>query len=166
MATTFSFSFPFSKLPLPFSSAKVSTRTVPSPLTSTHLFSQQLGGFPLRPPAFSPIKPNATVSSSQLGDQFSDQRLQISSDNIRSQLPLRSWYPLLASLSFNQWMLNTKISHLILIDSPLFLSCSIWNWRGYSIRYQCSGDDGPALILIHGFGANRSTPFNFCFSYH
>lgn len=121
MATTFSFSFPFSKLPLPFSSAKVSTRTVPSPLTSTHLFSQQLGGFPLRPPAFSPIKPNATVSSSQLGDQFSDQRLQISSDNIRSQLPLRS---------------------------------CIWNWRGYSIRYQCSGDDGPALILIHGFGAN------------
>ncbi|KAK4777791.1 hypothetical protein SAY87_017978 [Trapa incisa] len=32
-------------------------------------------------------------------------------------------------------------------------SC-VWNWRGYSIRYQCSGSSGPALVLIHGFGAN------------
>ncbi|XP_052116731.1 uncharacterized protein LOC107482785 isoform X2 [Arachis duranensis] len=30
-----------------------------------------------------------------------------------------------------------------------------WNWRGYSIRYQCAGNDGPALVLVHGFGANR-----------
>ncbi|KAI4383663.1 hypothetical protein MLD38_009472 [Melastoma candidum] len=29
-----------------------------------------------------------------------------------------------------------------------------WNWRGYSIRFQCSGESGPALVLIHGFGAN------------
>ncbi|XP_010535924.1 PREDICTED: pheophytinase, chloroplastic [Tarenaya hassleriana] len=29
-----------------------------------------------------------------------------------------------------------------------------WNWRGYSIRYQCAGDSGPALVLVHGFGAN------------
>ncbi|XP_057773331.1 uncharacterized protein LOC130992632 isoform X2 [Salvia miltiorrhiza] len=29
-----------------------------------------------------------------------------------------------------------------------------WNWRGYSIRYQYSGTSGPALVLIHGFGAN------------
>ncbi|KAG6630152.1 uncharacterized hydrolase YugF isoform X1 [Carya illinoinensis] len=29
-----------------------------------------------------------------------------------------------------------------------------WNWRGYSIRYQYSGNSGPALVLIHGFGAN------------
>lgn len=30
-----------------------------------------------------------------------------------------------------------------------------WTWRGYSIRYQCCVDStGPALILIHGFGAN------------
>ncbi|CAL8998383.1 unnamed protein product [Prunus brigantina] len=30
---------------------------------------------------------------------------------------------------------------------------SIWNWRGYSI-YQHAGNSGPALVLIHGFGAN------------
>ncbi|GAA0140616.1 hypothetical protein Leryth_007917 [Lithospermum erythrorhizon] len=31
---------------------------------------------------------------------------------------------------------------------------SKWNWRDYSIRYQFAGDKGPALVLIHGFGAN------------
>ncbi|KAL5563635.1 hypothetical protein UlMin_033382 [Ulmus minor] len=30
----------------------------------------------------------------------------------------------------------------------------VWNWRGYSIRYQYAGTSGPALVLIHGFGAN------------
>ncbi|KAJ4882438.1 alpha/beta-Hydrolases superfamily protein [Raphanus sativus] len=29
-----------------------------------------------------------------------------------------------------------------------------WNWKGYSIRYQCAGTSGPALVLVHGFGAN------------
>lgn len=32
-------------------------------------------------------------------------------------------------------------------------SC-VWIWKGYSIRYQCSGINGPALVLVHGFGAN------------
>ncbi|GAB2276926.1 hypothetical protein Dimus_011635 [Dionaea muscipula] len=36
----------------------------------------------------------------------------------------------------------------------LSVKTCMWNWRGYSIRYQCSGDSGPALVLIHGFGAN------------
>ncbi|MBA0786860.1 hypothetical protein Gotri_027759, partial [Gossypium trilobum] len=31
-----------------------------------------------------------------------------------------------------------------------------WNWKGYSIRYQCSGSSGPALVLVHGFGANSN----------
>nr|CAD1818477.1 unnamed protein product [Ananas comosus var. bracteatus] len=29
-----------------------------------------------------------------------------------------------------------------------------WNWRGYCIRYQSAGESGPALVLVHGFGAN------------
>ncbi len=29
-----------------------------------------------------------------------------------------------------------------------------WQWRGFSIRYQQAGDKGPALVLIHGFGAS------------
>ncbi|PKA62827.1 putative esterase D14L [Apostasia shenzhenica] len=41
---------------------------------------------------------------------------------------------------------------------PIFLEpdvhTSMWNWRGYSIRYQYAGNNGPALVLIHGFGAN------------
>ncbi|KAF9686507.1 hypothetical protein SADUNF_Sadunf03G0165800 [Salix dunnii] len=31
---------------------------------------------------------------------------------------------------------------------------SIWSWKGYSIRYQYAGNSGPALVLVHGFGAN------------
>ncbi|KAG8080012.1 hypothetical protein GUJ93_ZPchr0007g4213 [Zizania palustris] len=31
---------------------------------------------------------------------------------------------------------------------------STWNWKGYNIRYQHAGTSGPALVLIHGFGAN------------
>ncbi|XP_024379192.1 uncharacterized protein [Physcomitrium patens] len=30
--------------------------------------------------------------------------------------------------------------------------CS-WRWRGYLIQYSTSGDEGPAVVLIHGFGA-------------
>ncbi|PON98058.1 Alpha/beta hydrolase fold [Trema orientale] len=38
--------------------------------------------------------------------------------------------------------------------SELQVHTRTWNWRGYSIRYQYSGTIGPALVLIHGFGAN------------
>lgn len=34
------------------------------------------------------------------------------------------------------------------------VTTSVWNWQGYNIRYQFAGSDGPALVLIHGFGAN------------
>ncbi|GMY16114.1 pheophytinase, chloroplastic [Fagus crenata] len=39
-------------------------------------------------------------------------------------------------------------------DPGIEVQSRMWNWRGYSIRYQYSGNSGPALILIHGFGAN------------
>ncbi|KAM1226106.1 hypothetical protein ACFX2J_005485 [Malus domestica] len=38
--------------------------------------------------------------------------------------------------------------------SDVQVQSSIWNWRGYSIRYQHAGNSGPELVLIHGFGAN------------
>ncbi|KAB1996640.1 hypothetical protein ES319_D13G245000v1 [Gossypium barbadense] len=38
---------------------------------------------------------------------------------------------------------------------PQIHTCT-WNWKGYSIRYQCSGSSGPALVLVHGFGANSN----------
>ena len=34
------------------------------------------------------------------------------------------------------------------------VSTSFWQWRGHSIRYQQCGNQGPAVLLIHGFGAN------------
>jgi hypothetical protein len=47
------------------------------------------------------------------------------------------------------------------INAINFLHCSIWSWKGYSIRYQYAGNRGPALVLVHGFGANRSTSLTF-----
>ena len=29
-----------------------------------------------------------------------------------------------------------------------------WQWEGHKIRYTCAGDEGPAMILVHGFGGN------------
>lgn len=30
----------------------------------------------------------------------------------------------------------------------------IWYWRGFKIAYQSAGDTGPAIVLVHGFGAS------------
>ncbi|MFM7363542.1 MAG: alpha/beta fold hydrolase [Cuspidothrix sp.] len=35
-----------------------------------------------------------------------------------------------------------------------FNSTKIWHWQGFSICYQTQGNTGPAIILIHGFGAS------------
>lgn len=29
-----------------------------------------------------------------------------------------------------------------------------WEWEGHRIRYTCAGEEGPAMILVHGFGGN------------
>ena len=34
------------------------------------------------------------------------------------------------------------------------ISTKTWTWQGFSICYQSSGDRGPAVILVHGFGAS------------
>ncbi|KAG0501438.1 hypothetical protein HPP92_001510 [Vanilla planifolia] len=36
------------------------------------------------------------------------------------------------------------------------VSSRVWNWKGYCVHYQCSGKNGPAVILVHGFGANSN----------
>jgi len=33
-------------------------------------------------------------------------------------------------------------------------STEIWTWRGFPICYKTKGDQGPAIVLIHGFGAS------------
>ncbi|KAG9451396.1 hypothetical protein H6P81_011361 [Aristolochia fimbriata] len=40
------------------------------------------------------------------------------------------------------------------IEQALAVRTCTWNWRGYRVRYQCAGSEGPALVLVHGFGAN------------
>lgn len=35
-----------------------------------------------------------------------------------------------------------------------FLVPGFWAWNGYRIRYQRCGDEGPPVLVIHGFGGN------------
>lgn len=34
------------------------------------------------------------------------------------------------------------------------IETGIWQWQGFPIRYQTAGNAGPALMLVHGFGAS------------
>ncbi|MGB7440945.1 MAG: alpha/beta fold hydrolase [Coleofasciculaceae cyanobacterium] len=34
------------------------------------------------------------------------------------------------------------------------LETKTWTWRGFSIGYKATGDQGPAVVMIHGFGAS------------
>ncbi|KAG4992432.1 hypothetical protein GLYMA_09G230500v4 [Glycine max] len=49
------------------------------------------------------------------------------------------WYWLLA-------LKNQKNNHGI-------HSTRIWKWKGFLIQYSVAGEDGPAILLVHGFGA-------------
>jgi pimeloyl-ACP methyl ester carboxylesterase len=40
---------------------------------------------------------------------------------------------------------------LTFLDLP---SPQTWRWRGHAICYQCYGTIGPAVVLVHGFGAS------------
>ncbi|GAB4379482.1 MAG: alpha/beta fold hydrolase [Elainellaceae cyanobacterium] len=36
----------------------------------------------------------------------------------------------------------------------MLTSSTTWTWRGFPIAYQSQGEKGPAIVLIHGFGAS------------
>ncbi|WP_404786270.1 alpha/beta fold hydrolase [Altericista sp. CCNU0014] len=40
------------------------------------------------------------------------------------------------------------------VSTPTPTQTHQWQWQGHTIRYQSAGTDGPALVLIHGFGAS------------
>jgi len=40
------------------------------------------------------------------------------------------------------------------LDHDLSSTAYTWQWRGFSICYQTAGQIGPAVVLIHGFGAS------------
>lgn len=39
-------------------------------------------------------------------------------------------------------------------STPVFSSTKTWMWQGFPICYQTQGTTGPAVVLIHGFGAS------------
>ncbi|MEO0949570.1 MAG: alpha/beta fold hydrolase, partial [Cyanobacteria bacterium J06641_5] len=34
------------------------------------------------------------------------------------------------------------------------LERQVWQWRGFNVGYRCVGKAGPAVVLVHGFGAS------------
>lgn len=82
--------------------------------------------FPRKFHTFSGIKKSGLVLFSRLNDQIAAEK-SLSSDELAS-----------FSNSGSELQVHTKM----------------WKWRGYTIRYQHCGTSGPALVLIHGFGAN------------
>jgi pimeloyl-ACP methyl ester carboxylesterase len=43
---------------------------------------------------------------------------------------------------------------MTLSQSDSKIAIKSWNWRGFPITYQTQGTQGPAVVLIHGFGAS------------
>jgi pimeloyl-ACP methyl ester carboxylesterase len=39
-------------------------------------------------------------------------------------------------------------------STPALTSTKTWIWQGFPICYQTQGTTGPAVILVHGFGAS------------
>jgi pimeloyl-ACP methyl ester carboxylesterase len=40
------------------------------------------------------------------------------------------------------------------VSANLLAAPQIWSWKGFSICYQTQGNTGPAVVLVHGFGAS------------
>ncbi|KAJ7980580.1 Alpha/beta hydrolase fold [Quillaja saponaria] len=131
-STTFS-SPPLSKLDLSLVLSQRNKKfgATSIPLSSkTHLQKFKIHHQMVRLPHF---KSKCVIVSSSLNDQVEDKILPT---------------PETTSNSHPQPEVQTRIISFV------FILCSMWNWRGYSIRYQYGGNNGPALVLVHGFGAN------------
>ncbi|GLJ18918.1 hypothetical protein SUGI_0338130 [Cryptomeria japonica] len=81
------------------------------------------------------------------------------------QLPLAQAY-LLQATSFQSfhmalWPLNRRKSRVWCGSADgswneldaIYARCKMWKWKGYNINYFVGGE-GPALLLVHGFGAS------------
>ncbi|KAF6150193.1 hypothetical protein GIB67_023148 [Kingdonia uniflora] len=86
---------------------------------------------------------------------------------LKKSTPTPSRYRLNLSLNASLDNSNALILNEKILQAEV--QTSMWKWQDYSIRYQYSGNSGPALVLVHGFGANRlveklpyQTPFRKC----
>ncbi|KAG2711105.1 hypothetical protein I3760_04G061700 [Carya illinoinensis] len=50
-----------------------------------------------------------------------------------------------------EWYWVMALKNLISYDEPY--SIRIWRWKGFLIQYTVLGHEGPAILLVHGFGA-------------
>ena len=42
----------------------------------------------------------------------------------------------------------------MMTSKTVFTSTKTWIWQGFPISYQTQGTSGPAVVLVHGFGAS------------
>jgi pimeloyl-ACP methyl ester carboxylesterase len=70
-------------------------------------------------------------------------------------LTLAIWVKLLQNV---KKYVNSQLASIMLFSSGVSSSSAlpgkIWNWQGLPIGYQNYGDSGPAVVLVHGFGAS------------
>ncbi|RXH85348.1 hypothetical protein DVH24_042116 [Malus domestica] len=142
------------------SSPALSLSKLDFPLFSSQRKMQNLHQvkIPRRLSKFSGAKSNGFVLFSSLNGQTGETsppsvEATTSVNNV-SDVQVQSRYHIFSfSYSFVSWFC------LVLQSRNTRSTCEvlrfrIWNWRSYSIRYQHAGNSGPALVLIHGFGAN------------
>lgn len=48
------------------------------------------------------------------------------------------------------WLMASRIQ---MLDAEKKYSIRFWRWNGYLIQYAVAGHEGPAILLVHGFGA-------------
>ncbi|KAL9458993.1 hypothetical protein AB3S75_007813 [Citrus x aurantiifolia] len=103
-----------------------------------------------------PKRNPSIITSSPSSVHFSSTHLH--SLKIRHKsLGLSSFEPdgfVVCSASNNYFSVDEQVNEKQNSEEPHEVKNCKWNWRGYSIRYQYSGSSGPALVLVHGFGAN------------
>ncbi|KAI5653073.1 hypothetical protein M9H77_30260 [Catharanthus roseus] len=92
---------------------------------------------------------SSSLAFSSRTHKFSD-KILISRRPFHHSLP-KSLRSILSSLVD----VNSSVDDAAKVNAPkIEVKTGTWNWKGYSIRYQYAGSSGPALVLVHGFGAN------------
>ncbi|VVB17062.1 unnamed protein product [Arabis nemorensis] len=85
---------------------------------------------------------------------FSDKRFRLQGELGPSRVLLSRTKLLVPKIDWSEKMVILKSYKFEPCKIPSSCFLVTWNWKGYSIRYQCAGTSGPALVLVHGFGAN------------
>ncbi|XP_051132470.1 uncharacterized protein LOC127252359 [Andrographis paniculata] len=98
------------------------------------------------------MPPNTSFTAKpRLSNKFSNPRGRVVSVYSAST---RNAFSVSSSLRTRFSVDDIEVGESAAVPQHCEIKTSTWKWRGYSIRYQYSGISGPAMVLVHGFGAN------------